>query len=583
MTRLRIGFFSSFNPIKNSRLVVARFSRFLRRERRLLRDASPAPARAQRREMPSLAVVHASPLRLVSHRPRISHPENHHTTRCTVPASSRRLRPISATSCLSSGHPSGVVYSDTCSFLERCFFSTEAGAKSPLLPIGLVARPMATVAPEMMGQYGSLGAVTLEKGKLDLSQKTSKSSPETAIGGGGGDNGKKIFHGGGGGDDGDDDDDYFGDFDEGDEGEEGGLFRRRIFLQEFYDRKFVDAVLQEWYKTITDLPAGFRQACEMGLVSSAQMAQLLAINARPTMARLISRSLPESISRTFIGRKLADPSFLYKLLLEQVATIGCSVWWEFRNRKERIKEEWDLALINVLTAAACNVAIIWSLAPCRSYGSTFQFDLQNTIQKLPNNIFERSYPFREFDLQKRVQSFFYKAAELSLFGLIAGSVQGTLSKLSSRRKEPRLSMTMPSVRTNALGSGSLLGIYTNIRYQLLYGIDRALLDYFDVLGVAIFFGFALRILNVQVGETSKLAWLGLEANPLIQSEDHLKTYSRPSEALDTPSSKWFISKNAIISGLGLLGIRQDSKDLNGTTSKARRKRIVRTKVSGSSV
>ncbi|XP_039127731.1 protein RETICULATA-RELATED 1, chloroplastic-like isoform X1 [Dioscorea cayenensis subsp. rotundata] len=537
--------------------------------------------------MPSLAVVHASSLRLVPHRHRISHPENHHTTRLSVAASSRRLRPISAAASLSSVHPSGAVDSDPCGFLERCLFSTEAGAKSPSLSIGLVARPMATVSPEMMGQYGSFGAVTLEKGKLDLSQKTSKSSPETAIGGGGGDNGKKIFHGGGGGDDGDDDDDYFGDFDEGDEGEEGGLFRRRIFLQEFYDRQFVDAVLQEWYKTITDLPAGFRQACEMGMVSSAQMAQFLAMNARPTMARLISRSLPESISRAFIGRMLADPSFLYKLLLEQVATIGCSVWWEFKNRKERIKEEWDLALINVLTAAACNVAIVWSLAPCRSYGSTFQFDLQNTIQKLPNNIFERSYPFREFDLQKRVQSFFYKAAELSLFGLIAGSVQGTLSKLSSRRKEPRpccrLSMTMPSVRTNALGSGSFLGIYTNFRYQLLYGIDRALLDYFDVLGVAIFFGFALRILNVQVGETSKVAWLGVEANPLIQSEDHSKFYSRPSEALDTPSSKWFISKNTIISGLGRLGIRKDSKDLNSSTSKARRKRIVRTKVSESSV
>lgn len=92
-----------------------------------------------------------------------------------------------------------------------------------------------------------------------------------------------------------------------------------------------------------------------------------------------------------------------------------------------------------------------------------------------------------------------------------------------------------------------------------------------------------RILNVQVGETSKVAWLGVEANPLIQSEDHSKFYSRPSEALDTPSSKWFISKNTIISGLGRLGIRKDSKDLNSSTSKARRKRIVRTKVSESSV
>lgn len=32
---------------------------------------------------------------------------------------------------------------------------------------------------------------------------------------------------------------------------------------------------------------------------------------------------------------LADPAFLYKFLLEQAGTIGCSVWWEVKNRKER--------------------------------------------------------------------------------------------------------------------------------------------------------------------------------------------------------------------------------------------------------
>lgn len=32
---------------------------------------------------------------------------------------------------------------------------------------------------------------------------------------------------------------------------------------------------------------------------------------------------------------IADPAFLYRLLLEQAATIGCSVWWEVKNRKDR--------------------------------------------------------------------------------------------------------------------------------------------------------------------------------------------------------------------------------------------------------
>lgn len=90
-------------------------------------------------------------------------------------------------------------------------------------------------------------------------------------------------------------------------------------------------------------------------------------------------------------------------------------------------------------------------------------------------------------------------------------------------------------------------------------------------------------MNVQVGETSRLAWLGVEVDPLAHSDDVLKAYSRPTEGgLEQSSSKWFISKNAIVSGLGLLGIKQGLSDstAEGETPvpKARRKRIVRKKV-----
>ncbi|KAJ8636657.1 hypothetical protein MRB53_010924 [Persea americana] len=469
---------------------------------------------------------------------------------------------------------SGLVEADPRDALERCFQASPDSVSSPSLPV------FASISPVMKGgKFGAFGAVTLEKSKLDLTQKMSKMSPELAVGGGGGDIGKKNFHGGGdGGDDGGDDDNYFDDFDDGDEGEEGGLFRRRLVLQELFDRKFVDAVLQEWYKTMMDLPAGLRQAYEMGLVSSAQMVRFLAINARPTTSRLISRALPQTLSRAFIGRMIADPSFLYKLLLEQAATLGCSVWWELKNRKGRIKQEWDLALINVLTALACNGVVVWSLAPCRSYGNTFRFDLQNTLQKLPNNIFEKSYPLREFDLQKRAHSFFYKGAEFCLVGLIAGAVQGSLSKVSASKKD-RPSVTIPTVATSALGYGAFLGLFANLRYQALCGIDRAMLNHFDVLGVVIFFSTTLRILNVQGGEVSRRAWLGVEADPLVLSDK--LAYRRPTtEDADKQSSSWFISRSAITSGLGLLGIKQGDGD-PAAALKARRKRIVRKKVTTS--
>lgn len=97
------------------------------------------------------------------------------------------------------------------------------------------------------------------------------------------------------------------------------------------------------------------------------------------------------------------------------------------------------------------------------------------------------------------------------------------------------------------------------------------------------FWLTCRVLNVKIGETSRLAWLGVEADPLLQSDALLKAYNRPSETTENQSSsKWFISKNAIVSGLGLLGIKQGNGENVVTPPKARRKRIVRKKASPSS-
>ncbi|KAM3255229.1 hypothetical protein ACQJBY_048545 [Aegilops geniculata] len=464
--------------------------------------------------------------------------------------------------------------SEAASSLERCLAASALSAAAP-------AAAPPRVPPAMKGgkQYGAFGAVTLEKAKLDLSQRKKKIMPELATGGGGGDIGKRIGHGGGdGGDDDGDDDDYFDDFDDGEE-EDGGLFRRRIVIQELFNREFIDAVMQEWCKTMISLPAGLRQAYEMGLVSSAQVVRFLSVFSRPTHTRSFSRALPGWLSRGLVGRTLADPSFPHKMAFEFLATFASSVWWEMNIRKERFEQEWDLAVVNALTASCCNLVVLGLLAPCRSYGSTSRFDFQNAIEKLPNNIFEKSYPLREFDLQKRISAFLYKAAELSLVGVVAGSIQGGMSKALSARKDGRLSVTLPNVSANALGYGAFLGLYANLRYQLLCGLDQYMIKRFDVLGMAIFIGTTLRFMNIQIGESSRRAWLGEEADPQY-SDRLLRAYTRPVEvttaADQQEESRWFISKDAVVSGLGLLGIKQGGPEAQ--LSKPRRKRVIRKKV-----
>ena len=74
----------------------------------------------------------------------------------------------------SSSSSSAVVEGDSSSsvsLLERCLVAPPAVSSSS----------SSMLSPVMKGQYGAFGAVTLEKGKLDMSQKQSQSSPEVLL------------------------------------------------------------------------------------------------------------------------------------------------------------------------------------------------------------------------------------------------------------------------------------------------------------------------------------------------------------------------------------------------------------------
>ena len=60
----------------------------------------------------------------------------------------------------------------------------------------------------------------------------------------------------------------------------------------------------------------------------------------------------------------------------------------------------------------------------------------------------------------------------------------------------RLAVTIPSVSTKAPGYGAFIGLYANMRYQLLCGFDRAVTNHFDVIGAALFLSTALRSLRL---------------------------------------------------------------------------------------
>lgn len=469
---------------------------------------------------------------------------------------------------------------------------------------------------------GSFGGATLERSKLDTKQEVKTQEPRVDNSGGGGNNGKNIFNGGGGdGDDGDDDD-YFDEFGDGDGDGDGDDFFRTV-VQQLYTKEAIDAVLQEWFRTVADLPAIIRQSVQMGLFSSAQLVRFLSMDVRPNVTRAVTRTMPPAVSirsllaavtsalqylsvsvvygtfcsyctlqlvatilfftnaasfnaasfnsvavscsansehlcvpacvfclslllclrdcnaalyfthclsgafgagrvadallvqsqvsRGVVGRLMADPAFVQKMLVEQVISISSSLAWEARQRGENFTKELDLVAINTLSVAASTGALVWLIAPNRSYGAVHKFPWQNMLQSMPNNLFDASTPYRQFSMGNRAASLVVKSAELCAVGSIAGAAMSGLSQLAvglRHQRDPSFtpSVPIPDLAKSTAGMGMYMALSANLRYQAVSGIDRGMFDHCNVLWMYLGCSSAVRLCNNLVGEATR-RWL----------------------------------------------------------------------------
>lgn len=388
--------------------------------------------------------------------------------------------------------------------------ASENGSKSTF-SASMQAPTMAKIG----SQLGGGGAATLEKVGMDLSQQVSSvAAPKLADGGGGGNMGGGIKNGGGGGDgDEGDDDDYY---DEGDDEEgDSNFLTTRAPLGEMYERDAINAVMGEWFKTLTSLPAAIRMAVEMGIVSSSQLVRFMSVDVRPSVVRAVSRATPTAVSRAFVGRLMADPAFLAKLGFEQVVTIGGAFMYEAAHRGDRLKAEWDLAAANIMQLSLANAMTVWCLTPARSFGAAHKYGWQRVIDAIPNNAFDKSGPLRQYTMATRAASFGVKAMELSALGAITGGVFHGVNKalvgLHKKREgddfEP--AVPVPDLKTSVLGMGAYLGLSCNLRYQLIGGADRWMTERLTTLASAITATGLGRLANNHFGDQTRLFALGL--------------------------------------------------------------------------
>jgi hypothetical protein len=329
------------------------------------------------------------------------------------------------------------------------------------------------------GPGGGSGGATLQRSKLSLTQKVRQTEPKLDQGSGGGNMGKGIFNGGGGDGGDDDDDDYLGDGEgDGDDGSKLKGFLRALVAQ-LYDEPSLAAVLTEWGRTMGDLPAIIRQQVAMGLFSSAQLGRFLAVDARPSTVRALTRLVPASAARDIVGRLMADPAFVQKAVVEQALTAALALRYEAAARGDRFWREADYVALNVLALCAANAVAVWSLAPSRAAGAARPFAA--ALSGVPNHAFDASSPARRFTGRDRLASVAARGAELALAGGAAGGAMaaGGAGLTALRRAlgdaafEP--SAPVPAPRT-VLGMAAAGAVFTNGRHQALGGAERWLFD-----------------------------------------------------------------------------------------------------------
>lgn len=386
------------------------------------------------------------------------------------------------------------------------------------------SRPFETPKSSGFSGLKARGGI-IDKTKVDDIQQRNFYRPRIDDSGGGDNGGGRIFKGGGGDDDGGDDD--FFDFNEGeDDGNKDGWLHQ--VFPENYSKVAIEAILDEWFHTITGLPLWLRSLVEMGLLSSQQLARFLTLDRRPNFVRNVFRNLPLGLQRELVGRLMADPAFIHKIIVDQVLCFTTTLAFEASTRGYKILNEFDLVSLNLVFMALSHGSLMWMLAPSRPGYVDSRVSFQKVIVSLPNNVFDKSTKQKQHTLGQRIKSAIAKATQLSGVGAIAGttlSVLGNATVTWRSRQDPEFhpSLPLPSLYRSAAGFGIFMGIDRCLHYQLINGIDRYSFDRVPLLPIYLAVSTLVRAISHAIGKTDALGLMGLPTDLGIVQNHNLPT------------------------------------------------------------
>ena len=181
-------------------------------------------------------------------------------------------------------------------------------------------------------------------------------------------------------------------------------------------------------------------------------------------------------------RVAADPQFVYKVFVEQVIGVGASVLGDMSSRPNWGLNELDFVFATLVVGSIVNFSLMYLLAPTAAasgasagFVGKFFGDYYMRLWGAPTgHMFEPG-----FALSKRLVNFAYKGVVFASIGISAGLVGTAISNgLIMARKKLDPEFVQQNEAPNVVGNASCwalhMGISSNLRYQMLNGMDMIL-------------------------------------------------------------------------------------------------------------
>ncbi|GAX83847.1 hypothetical protein CEUSTIGMA_g11271.t1 [Chlamydomonas eustigma] len=181
-------------------------------------------------------------------------------------------------------------------------------------------------------------------------------------------------------------------------------------------------------------------------------------------------------------RILADPLFLFKIGVELVIDSACTTIAEVRKRGEDFWGEFELYLSDLFVGLVLDIALVSLMAPAMVLGSAARAarvsGLKKLLAQVPSAVFAPSVPgAAPYTIAQRLSCLLVKFGEYSLAGIACGLVGTAIANAAmeanrSVHGSDENAVMIPPLGKTALVWGLFLGVSANIRYQIVFGIER---------------------------------------------------------------------------------------------------------------